>query len=690
MITSSMFAGVIQTEHAEVELISEVKTISPAQPFWVALRIKHEPHWHTYWRNAGDSGLETRLTWTLPEGFSAGDIQWPIPEVISYSEITSYGYKGELFLLTKIFPPEQLVPGTIIQIKLKAAWLICKVECLPGEADLSISLPVDNKTILEKKWAKNFNDSRANLPIKGHGWETVLENKNDSSIIFSIKKPSWLNYNVKALHFFPYNAGYIKNTEKQKILNSKNGITLEIKLEDFVIDEPEILRGILVSESGWCGPNSEKAIEIEIPTTLSSIKESSNNTINGEQIVLALLFAFIGGIILNLMPCVLPVLSIKILGFVQQAGDNKQKILKNGLFFTLGVILSFLTLAGLLIILRAGGEQLGWGFQLQSPIFIIILSVLLFLFALNLLGVFEIGIPTSGFGGSNKEHSGISGSILSGVAATVLATPCTAPFMGSALGFAITQPVHITLLIFASLGLGMAAPYLLLSLFPQWLRYLPKPGSWMNTLKQFMGFLLLATIVWLVWILGIQTNTSTVTGLMLTLLITGFAGWIFGKWGSVINKSSIRKLAGIVSLSLVISAIFIAASFIDTNNRLEDESNLPSDNKINWQKYSQEKVTQLLSEGKPIFIDFTAAWCLTCQVNKKVALEAAEVINKFNDLNVAALKADWTTRDSTITKALAKYGRNSVPLYVYYNADNRTPVILPEILTPGILLNILK
>lgn len=680
----TLFAQPVKTDHAEVELISEVNSIKPGQKFSLALHVSHEDQWHTYWRNAGDAGIPTKFEWTLPNGFTAGDIQWPYPHRIMLADVANYGYEGELYLLTEITPPSNLEVGTTVNIKLKATWLICKLECLPGWINLELNLPVSNEISINKNSSELFNRTREKLPIANHNWQTIFKHKTDTSFSFKLIKPEWINEIPDSIWFYPYEGGYIKNSADQNFIKSENGYEVELKLEEFIVEEPDTLRGTLVSENGWRGEGSEKAIEISIPVIKVSNPESESSEYS--SILLALIFAFAGGIILNLMPCVLPVLSIKILGFAQQAGQDSSKILKHGLFFTLGVVISFLALAGLLLILREGGQQLGWGFQLQSPLFLIILSVLLMVFSLSLFGVFEIGTSAANLGSRIENRGGNFGAVLSGVAATVLATPCTAPFMGSALGFAITQPAYITLVIFISLGLGMAFPYLLLSVFPKWLKYIPKPGSWMETLKQLMGFLLLATIIWLAWVLSLQAGSNAVIGLLGALLFSGLASWIYGKWGSLINSRRARLISTVTGLVLILGSVMFANSFvqddpIDTKTYSGTSSNL-----IKWEKFSSEKLDKLVAVGKPVFIDFTAAWCLSCQVNEKVALNTSKVAAKFEELNITALKADWTSRDPEITKALAKFGRNSVPLYVLYDGSGNTPRILPEILTPGIVL----
>ncbi len=432
--------------------------------------------------------------------------------------------------------------------------------------------------------------------------------------------------------------------------------------------------------------------KINFGKTATPKKEISEVPVkSGEEpigIWIALLSAFLGGIILNLMPCVLPVLSLKILGIVQQSGEDSRKRIKHGIAFTLGVLASFLVLAGVLLLLRAGGEQLGWGFQLQSPAFIILLTILLFLFALSMFGVFEIGTSLTTVGQKSSNDTGFVGSFSSGILATVVATPCTAPFMGSALGYALSQPTIVALLIFAMLGLGMALPYLLLTTVPGLVKYIPRPGAWMESFKQFMGFLLMATVLWLLWVFSLQVGAEGLLILLAAFIIVSIGGWIFGRWGNIAKPKPTRIKAILLTALFIIGGVVFAFKYIDTNVQISQSI---EQGNINWQKFTPELLKKSLQEGKPVFIDFTAAWCLSCQVNEKVAFGSKDVQKAFKKLDVVMLKADWTNSDEMITKELAKFGRNSVPLYVLYSGKkNEEPQILPEIITPGIVLDALN
>lgn len=462
------------------------------------------------------------------------------------------------------------------------------------------------------------------------------------------------------------------------------GAAVSETIDSTRVDNTSVDNNSAELDSATLANANDQGISESMPDT--SLK-ASNESGADESILLAILFAFIGGMILNLMPCVLPVLSLKIMGFIKQAGEEKSKLRKHGLAFTFGVLISFWALAGLLLILRAGGEYLGWGFQLQSPSFVIVLSVLLFLFGLSLFGVFEIGVTLTAVGQNTPKGSTYTGSFFSGILATIVATPCTAPFMGSALGFALSQPAYVSMLIFTALGLGMALPYVLLTSIPALLKYVPKPGAWMETFKQFMGFLMVATVLWLIWVLSLQTGAEGVLILLGSLLLVSLSGWIYGRW-SVLHKSlKTRRIAQLISGLILAGALALSLMYIKPVSA--STGSVHTQGLIEWQTFSPELVAQLRSEKKPVFIDFTAAWCLSCQVNEKVAFGSEEVQKAFADKGIAALKADWTNKDEVIAKELAKFGRNSVPLYVLYLPDKEA-VLLPEILTPDIVLGYLK
>ena len=681
----------VRVGHLEAELVAEVKTISPGQSFRAGLWLRMDEHWHVYWRNPGDAGTPPKITWELPEGFKADEINWPAPERIEVPPLTSFGYHGQLLLPVEITPPNNLENGAAVILKARAEWLVCKEKCIPGEAELELKLTVsENEPVFDNKRAPLFAETGNHLPLENSEW-TFSAQPTGREIVMTLNPPAGFSDSLEEVYFFPFEKGLIDNAAEQVLTATASGYEMSIKRSPYSIEDPSIISGLLVTETGWRGKNSEKALQIYIPIDKNDNAVGALTESVSGNIWKALLFAFLGGLILNLMPCVLPVLSLKILGFVQHAGQGRSRTVGHGLIFTAGVLVSFWLLAGALLALRAGGEQLGWGFQLQSPAFLLILSSFMFLFGLNLLGVFEIGTGLAGLGSGNATRSGWLGSFINGVTATVVATPCTAPFMGSALGFSLSQPAGTAMLIFTFLGLGMAAPYLVFSAFPALLKILPRPGRWMETLKQVMGFLLLATVIWLSWVLGIQAGSNAVAALLITLLLLGLAAWIYGRWGTIAENTRRRVIASLAALILIAGGVGFGLVTVGLSTPNSNLSAVTKTGSITWESFSPEKVEQLQAAGRAVFIDFTAAWCLSCQVNEQVAFGSSEVREKFAELGIAALKADWTRRDETITRALAEFGRNSVPLYVLFGPGNKhDPIILPEILTPGLVLEALS
>ncbi len=702
----------VRTDYMETELVVETTSIKPGQPFWAGLRMKMDEHWHTYWRNPADSGLPTEIHWTLPEGFQAGEINWPYPQKIVLDILASYGYEGETMLLVEITPPADLEPGKTADIGAYASWLVCEEICLPGESGYQVTLPVtDDAPQADERWTDLFASVREKLPVPVPGW-TVHAVISDSTVALHAAPPEWYRGSLSSIEFYPYTEDLIDYVSPQRLEKTETGYLLTMRRSAFYSGSPDEITGVLVSADGWRGAGSERALAVNavyadaLPAAVSVIGPPASGDLAAVSglaaaagsvdlvsgLWQALLFALVGGLILNLMPCVLPVLSIKVLGFIHQAGDDPAKARRHGLVFTAGVLVSFLALAAILIALRAGGEQLGWGFQLQSPVFIVILSVIIFMFGLSLFGVFEIGTSLVGIGGKMDSGGGLGGSFLSGVLATVVATPCTAPFMGVALGYALTQSAAESLAIFGFLGLGMALPYLTLSSVPALLKYVPKPGAWMESFKQFMGFLMMATVVWLLWVLSLQTDPNLVALVMVLLVLVAMGSWVLGRWGGIGSGSRSRMTARAVAALIIIASMATVLSQVPAPAETQRTATAaPSGSGLEWAPFSPRLIEDLRASGKTVFVDFTAAWCLSCQVNKRVALSDSRVVEQFETLGVVPVQADWTSRDPEITRALAEFGRNSVPLYVLYTGGpDSEPEILPELLTPGLVLDALK
>jgi thiol:disulfide interchange protein/DsbC/DsbD-like thiol-disulfide interchange protein len=688
---SAYEAGAVRSDHVEAELFSELSVIQPGQPFWVGVELRHDPHWHTYWINPGDSGYETSLEWELPPGFVVGEIQWPYPERLVMDPLATYGYERDVLLMVEITPPATAPEAGEVALRVHAQWLECKEECYPGEARLMTIVRVGDDAVRDDENAALFERARAEWPITLSGWSFQGTATGDR-VQVRATPPAGYEGAVDHADFFAHDPELIEYLPESNWRRDADGYAFDLVRNALFDHQPDRIRGVLVATTGWQGEGSGKAALVDIEMTPSRTdnaapaeSESAMTSLGG-----ALLFAFLGGLILNLMPCVFPVISIKVMGFVQQAQEERAAIIKHGGLFALGVLVSFWILAGLLIALRAGGEQLGWGFHLQSPVFLVGMSVLFFLLGLNLFGVFEVGTTWMGIGQKAAGSSSWTGSFFSGALATVIATPCTAPFMGAALGYALTLSAFESLLIFTFLGLGMASPYMLLSLYPQWLKKIPRPGPWMETLKQSMGWMLVATVAWLAWVLNVMGGGAAVVLLVWVLFAVGLGAWVLGRWGTISRTFPVRLTAKIIASVLIFGSL---AAGLQQVSRLgpADPGSSTAAGGMPWEAFSPERLAELRAAGTPVFVNFTAAWCLSCQYNERVAFSPERVVTAFREAGVVPMKADWTNRDAVIGEVLAGYGRSSVPFYVLYGAGSDTePVNLPEILTPGIVLDAIR
>ena len=701
---TDLFAASVKTPHVEAEIISRHNAVQPGQPIEAALRLKIIPHWHTYWRNPGDSGLPTKLTWSLPPGVTAGPIEWPYPKQLPLGPLMNFGYDGEVLHLMKLQTPTTLKAGQNVTLSAKAEWLVCSDVCIPESADLTISLPVVASTPLpDTRWATAFTSANAALPGSISGWTAKATIENNKAVLQLMPAPGETLRSAEYF-FYPLREEIIANAGKQISVVSADGLHLTIPLADPVNPALTTLEGVLVSNQGWGKAHAGKAVAVSAAVTYAkttpaianvnavSLGDPKTGPPNGKDLglAIALLFAFIGGLILNLMPCVFPVLGIKVMSFVQHAHGEQKLLRQQGLAFLGGVVISFWVLAGILAVLRATGESIGWGFQLQSPVFVTLLAMLFLLMALNLSGVFEFGMRLQSAAGNlqvagkGNNRSNLMDAFLSGVLATIIATPCTAPFMGAALGYTLAQPTYVSMLVFTAVALGMAAPIMALSLFPGWLRYLPKPGAWMDTFKQFMAFPLFATVAWLSWVLGSQQGNDGLGMLLFGMVVVAFGAWLYGRW-----QLDTPVRASVAAILLLLAGVAIAwpnANVTTPSAALGAGTTIAADG---WVPFSKQKIAELRGQGRPVFIDFTATWCITCQVNKRIALNQPEVLKRFADLNIVRMKADWTVKDPAITEALAEFGRNGVPLYVFYPAAGEAQ-ILPEVLTPAIVLSVIS
>jgi len=671
------------------ELLADTDAVVPGKPFTVGVLLRMAPAWHTYWKFSGDAGLPTELKWKLPPGWKIGEIQWPIPlKTIDPGDIQTYGYENGVLLIQEITPPTN-VDSSSVKFSADASWLVCERICIPGGATLQLELPVSTTT--QPANTELFTRYRRLLPQNWPGTNVATPNWSRAGSDLRLKITGDTLASYSAVDFFPLpDQNTVVGHPKIESRN-KNEVVFRLPIESS--EKPlSSMAGLVVfshqpngvDRAAWRLATSTAASQ----TGLSASLSARSAPVRG--IFTFLLFGFIGGVILNLMPCVLPVISLKIFGFIQQAGQSRQKILRSGIAFTIGIFAWFIALALLLIALKAAGHDVTWGgFQFTNAYFVLALSVIVLVFALNLFGVFEISLPQSMTRSllSTSERKDLLGSFFQGVFATVLATPCTAPFLGTALGFAFTQSPAVILSIFVAIAAGMSAPYLLLSAQPAWLRFLPRPGPWMLHVKQFMGFLLLATLLFLLYVVGAQRGLEGAIWASCFLLVISVACWMKGAF--VLPTASALKRSVVLVLMLVLvlgSGIYFIGGKFRSTNLASTDSRLRGD----WQAFTPERLRGELEQGRFVFVDFTAAWCLTCKFNEANVLENAEVREAFQRHGIVKLKADWTNGDPVITKLLQHFGRPGVPLYVLYPGKNEEPIVFPELLTKSILLDKLE
>jgi thiol:disulfide interchange protein len=652
----------------KAELLSDTSTIVPGKSFTIGLLLRMAPGWHTYWAFSGDAGLPTELKWKLPSGWKVSEIQWPIPlKTIDPGDIETYGYENEVLLMQKITPPQKL-ENSMVKLSAEANWLVCEKICIPGSATPQLELPVS--TTSQPANSDLFARYRRLLP---QNWpESNAATANWSRIGRDLR----LKVTSETL------ANYVVGHPTIESRN-RNEVVFRIPIESSEKSLSSIAGLIVYSQR----PNGEDRAAWRI-SAASTVATTSSEPARG--IFTFLLFGFLGGIILNLMPCVLPVISLKIFGFIQQAGQSRRKILRSGIAFTAGIFAWFIGLALLLIALKGAGRDVTWGgFQFTNAYFVLALSVIVLVFALNLFGVFEISLPQGMTRGllSTTERKDDLGSFFQGIFATVLATPCTAPFLGTALGFAFSQSPAVILAMFVAIAAGMSAPYLLLSAQPAWLRFLPKPGAWMLHVKQFMGFLLLATLLFLLYVLGAQRGLEGAIWASCFLLVISVACWMKGAFVLPTTSAMKRAVVFVLMFAVVVGSgiYFIGGKFRSSSVALAD-SQLRGD----WQTFTPDRLRAELDQGHSVFVDFTAAWCITCKFNEANVLESAEVRDAFQRHAIVKLRADWTNGDPTITKLLQRFGRPGVPLYVLYAGKNDEPIVFPEVLTKGMVLEKLQ
>ena len=665
--------AVVTTEQVRAELLAHAPDgAQPGKTVWVGLQITHQPEWHTYWKNPGDSGLATVLQWTLPAGVTAGDIAWPLPHKIPIGNLANYGFEGTVLLPVPLTVDPSFQPGPLagdMEVRLRASWLVCKKECIPQDGDFVLKIPTRSSlaghgaafdAALQAQ-PRDLPPSTGNsLTVAGNAIQLRMDNL-----------PAALR--GKTLEFFPESPEVIETAARWTQSWDGPVWTASVPLSPQRSNSPAVMPVVLAFDGQ--GHRAELQVQgawptiAPMPTGLLPPPPVVNMPA-GPPLALwaALIGALVGGLILNLMPCVFPVLAIKVLGFARHAGDRRAHRI-SGLAYTAGVVLSFVALGAVMLGLRSAGESLGWGFQLQDPVVVALLAGLFTLIGLNLAGLFEFTHVLPSSVASLQARHPAADAFLTGVLAVAVASPCTAPFMGASLGLAATLPADEALAIFAVLGLGLALPYLLASLVPAFARALPRPGRWMDTLRRFMAFPMFATVVWLVWVLGQQSGIDGAGALLALLLALALVVWTLNLAGRT------RSIAASLSV-LAFAVLAWSTAPLVVRSDTAAASSLPA----GWQAWAPGRVEQITASGQPVFVDFTAAWCVTCQVNKQTTLNNPDLLADMAQRKVALLRADWTRRDPDITEALRQLGRNGVPVYVLYQAG-KAPVVLSELLT---------
>jgi thiol:disulfide interchange protein DsbD len=689
VLVAALFSGVVgfaassvDAAHLRVQLVVPERSLNLGGPVDAGVYFKLEEGWHVYWKNAGDAGEPPTLRWTLPEGVTAGQMQFPAPKRLPNGPLMDYGYEDEVLFPVTLQVAKTVKPGPAM-LRAKVSWIVCREVCIPGKAELEVPATVMGAG---GRAAASAEDEALYKRFIGRLPEPLPAN---AKVTFA---PTATGFKLAILtgksevgaQFFPDQQTLIDNPAPQTASSVANGVVLDLKKDANLAAAPATLTGVIELSDG-------RAYEIAAVPGVVPVAKPAGSLADAAK---AAGLAFLGGIILNLMPCVFPVLFIKGLSLVQSSGEEKHKQRGHGLVYTAGIVVSFWVLVAALLGLRAAGATLGWGFQFQSPVFVALMAGLLFFLGLSLAGQFEIGLTLTSAGGAllTDKHGapkqGYAGSFFTGVLAVIVATPCTAPFMGAAVGYALAQSAVVTFAIFTALALGLALPYLLLTLKPAWTRLLPRPGAWMEVLKQATAVPIFATVIWLAWVLAQTRGATGVAALLAMFLLLAVAGWVLGRWPA---KRIPAIAAGLViagGVALGVYGVSEMAGPVEAGSPAV-AGGADSAGSV-WEPWSQAAVDKYRAAGRPVFVDFTASWCLSCQVNERVALRTDAVAAAFKKGDVALLKADWTSHDDAISQVLTSMGRSGVPAYALYPAGSGEPTLLPEVLTPGIVVDALE
>lgn len=688
----------VRDQNVEARLISSHSTIKPGEPFTLALQFTIDPTWHTYWLNPGETGIPTSLKLALPAGFTAGELQFPIPKkfITDYGfgvREAGYGYSTAIMHPLTITPPADLKPGEPITLSGKAGWLMCDPNtCVPGKADLSITLQVGAVSVASPE-AGIITSVTDKLPKSVEAPLTIT--LAGTNVVMTTRLPSGAFPAETKLKFYPLKNHVLDSFAESTATVSGDQVSITAAKHESLTTAPSEFSGLLIAETASGNTGFYVSTAGTAPAKTVAAPEATPNAANttgvsekppvitpealpfGGGLLGILLAAFLGGIILNIMPCVFPVISLKVMSFVGQSGEDRKKVLVHSLIFALGILVFFWVLTTVMLVLRSvGSDDLGWGVQLRQPGFVIGLIFVMVIVALSLFGVFEMGASMTAVGGDLANKSGYAGSFWSGALAVLLATPCTAPLMAPAIGFALAQSAPLMFLIFTTLGLGLAAPYFIFAIFPKLLDVIPPPGAWMETFKQFMGFPMLAVAVWLIGVLSRQLNVEGLQWALAAVLFVAIAGWILGRFAGYERSTTVRLKAKLVACLVFLMSLGIA---YEASAKRAPASTVDI----------AEVIAGHRAKGKHVFVDFTAEWCITCKVNERVAIKTTKVHEAFTKNNIEFVIADWTNKDASIAKILEEYGRAGVPLYLLYPADTSKPAIMIRegIITPGDILD---
>ena len=688
--------------HVRVRLMVLPQALSRGVTARAGLYFKLEPGWHVYWLNAGDAGEPPHLQWTLPEGVTAGAIEYPAPQRLPLGPLMDYGYENEVLFPFTLDVARTAKTGPAL-LHAKVDWLVCRSTCIPGKAELEATRNITaqpQQPPASGPDAALFNRFEARLPQPPP--QTLRAVFAPTSQGFALAVATGRRETEAT--FFPAEQGILDNPSPQTFNLTSKGFVLLLKKDAGLSDKPAQLKGVLELSGGrayeiaakpgaipsgnlesaaqlstaMAAPVASEALQASRPAPSPAAAEGASRVQRGSLFKITAL-AFLGGLLLNLMPCVFPVLFLKGLALVRSGNEERHTLRRHGIVYTAGILVSFWVLVGALLSLRAAGSVLGWGFQFQSPVFLVLMAGLLFFLGLSLAGQFEMGLTLTSTGGSLAAKQGYAGSFFTGVLAVIVATPCTGPFMAAAIGYALAQPARVTFLVFTALALGLAAPYVVLTVQPAWTRWLPRPGAWMDVLKQATAVPIFAFVIWLAWVLARAYGAALLAALLVCFLLLAIAGWFLGRWQA---RRWATAVAGLILLGVVVFSVYVSQELVSAS-----DSSASSTANSGWEPWSADAVQRYRAQGRPVFVDFTASWCLSCQVNERVALDRPEVAKAFDDAHVALLRADWTRHDEAITQALAALGRDGVPTYVLYVPGQGAARVLPEVLTPGIVMD---